>query len=100
MASAPLERQTETIMGSISGVSPTATAMAKKKALLHSCLVKPLIRKTRGTMTAMSWIMSHVKRLRPWSKLVGGSSSVMELAIVPRYVWTPVTTTTAVAVPL
>ena len=31
MARAPLERQTETIMGSISGVSPTATASAKKK---------------------------------------------------------------------
>ena len=34
MAMAPLERQTETIMGSISGVSPTATARAKKKASL------------------------------------------------------------------
>ena len=34
MASAPLERQTETIMGSISGVRPTATARAKKKAPL------------------------------------------------------------------
>ena len=32
MASAPLERQTVTIIGSISGVSPTATARAKKNA--------------------------------------------------------------------
>jgi hypothetical protein len=33
MAIAPLARQTETIIGNISGVSPTATASAKKKAL-------------------------------------------------------------------
>ena len=32
IAIAPLDRQTVTIIGSISGVSPTATAMAKKKA--------------------------------------------------------------------
>ncbi len=32
IASAPLERQTVTIIGSISGVRPTATATAKKKA--------------------------------------------------------------------
>ena len=32
IASAPLDRQTETIIGSISGVSPTATASAKKNA--------------------------------------------------------------------
>ena len=31
MASAPLERHTETIIGSISGVSPTATAMERKR---------------------------------------------------------------------
>ncbi len=53
MASAPLERQTATIMGSISGVSPTATARAKKKAPIQSALVSPLMRKTRGTMTRM-----------------------------------------------
>ena len=33
MPIAPLERQTETIIGSISGVRPTATARAKKKRL-------------------------------------------------------------------
>ena len=43
MAMAPFERQTETIIGSISGVSPTATARAKKNASLQSCFVKPLI---------------------------------------------------------
>src|SRR5271155_1339574 len=83
IASAPFERQTETIMGSISGVRPTATASAKKKALFQSCLVKPLIRKTRGTITAMSLIMSQVKRLRPWSQLGGGGSAGIEPAILP-----------------
>ena len=53
MASAPLDRQTVTIIGSISGVSPTATARAKKKASFQSPLVSPLMTKTRGTMTSM-----------------------------------------------
>jgi hypothetical protein len=42
------------------------------------------MRKTSGTITAISRIMSHVKRVSPWSKLVGGSSSVMALAMLPR----------------
>ena len=42
------------------------------------------MRKTRGTITAMSRIMSQVKRLRPWSKLVGAGSSVIEPAMLPR----------------
>lgn len=54
IASAPLERQTDTIIGSISGVRPTATAIAKKKAPFQSCLVRPLIKKTNGTITAIS----------------------------------------------
>jgi serine/threonine protein kinase len=34
-------------------------------APLQSCFVNPLMRKTSGTITPMSLIMSHVKRLRP-----------------------------------
>src|SRR5579864_1205578 len=100
IASAPWERQTDTIMGSISGVRPTATAIAKKNAAFQSCFVKPLMRKTWGTITAISWIISHVKRLRPRSKLVCTRSPVIELAIEPKYVLAPVVTTVAVAVPL
>jgi hypothetical protein len=37
IASAPFERQTETIIGSISGVRPTATATEKKKASPQWC---------------------------------------------------------------
>src|ERR1051325_3621243 len=51
IASAPLERQTETIIGNISGVRPTATAIAKKKASFQLCLNRPLMRKTIGTIT-------------------------------------------------
>ena len=42
MAIAPLERQTATIIGSISGVRPTATAIAKKKAALPISLREPV----------------------------------------------------------
>ena len=41
------------IIGSISGVSPTATARAKKKASLQSCLVRPLMKNTNTVMTTM-----------------------------------------------
>jgi hypothetical protein len=70
MAMAPLERHTETIIGSISGVRPTATARAKKKASIQLCLVSPLITNTSGTMTSMKRIISQVKLLTPLSKLV------------------------------
>ena len=62
---------TVTIIGSISGVRPTATATANSNASSQSCLVKPLIRKTSGTITTMKRIISQVKRLMPWSKAVG-----------------------------
>ena len=71
-------------MGSISGVSPTATASAKKNAALQSPFVKPLMSKTRGTMTAINFNMSHVKRLSPSSKLVCTRSPVIEWAILPK----------------
>src|ERR1039458_10519982 len=48
IAKAPLDRQTETIIGSISGVRPTATASEKKNASFQSCLVRPLMTKTSG----------------------------------------------------
>ena len=55
-------RHTETIIGSISGVRPTATARAKKKASIQSCFVRPLMRNTSGTITSMKRIISQVKR--------------------------------------
>ena len=50
MATAPLERLTVTIIGSISGVSPTATERAKRKASNQRPRARPLKRKTSGTM--------------------------------------------------
>ena len=84
MASAPLLRFTVTIIGSISGVRPTATDMAKTKASVQLCLVKPLIRNTSGTITAMKRIISQVKRLTPFSKLVLGRWPVMLWARPPK----------------
>ena len=62
MATAPLVRQTVTIIGSISGVRPTATASAKKNAWAQLPLVSPLMTKTSGTMTNMNRSSSQVNR--------------------------------------
>jgi len=48
----PFDRQTETIMGSISGVKPTATAIEKKNAYLIM-FSQSVNQKPRGTMTRM-----------------------------------------------
>ena len=61
MASAPLARFTVTIIGSISGVSPTATARPKSSASIQLCLVMPMMRNTTATITTMKRIISHVK---------------------------------------
>ena len=84
MASAPLDRQTETIIGSISGVRPTATASEKKKASFQSCLVRPLMRKTSGTITSMNRIISQVNLLTPLSKAVSTCWPARLLAILPK----------------
>ena len=76
---APRERHTETIIGSISGVRPTATASAKKNASFQSPFVSPLMRNTSGTITSMKRIISQVKRLTPLSKLVGAACPTMRL---------------------
>ena len=60
IATAPFDRHTVTIIGSISGVKPTATANAKKKACIQLPLVKPLMTNTNGTITSMKRSMSQV----------------------------------------
>jgi hypothetical protein len=81
---APFERQTVTIIGSISGVMPTATAIAKKNASFQSPLVIPLMRKTRGTITPMNRSMSQVNWDTPLSKAVWGCWAETALAMEPR----------------
>ncbi len=68
--SAPLERHTVMIIGSISGVSPTATDSANSKASTQLWLRNPTIRKVIETITTMKRIISQVKSRTPLSKLV------------------------------
>src|SRR6516164_2395306 len=100
MSIAPFARFTVTIMGSISGVRPTATATANSSASSQSCLVKPLIKKTVGTMTIMNRIINQIKRLMPWSKAVGTRRPAISSASCPKNVCAPVRTTMPVAKPL
>ena len=86
-------------MGSISGVSPTATEMAKRKAETQSPLVMPLTKKTTGTMASMNRISTHDTALTPLVKLVSGASWAMELAMLPKRVWSPIPSTKPVAEP-
>ena len=92
---APLARLTVTIIGSISGVSPTATEIAKRKAESQSPLNAPLMKKTAGAITAMKAIISQVNFLTLASKAVGSSTPTILSAIWPKTVLAPVATTTA-----
>ena len=100
MAMAPLDRFTVTIIGSISGVRPTATAIAKKNACSQSPLLRPLIRNTAGTITRIKRIISQVKLSIPLSKLVRTRGPAIACASEPRDVSLPVVRTAAVAVPV
>ncbi|CEJ14073.1 hypothetical protein BN1110_04400 [bacterium YEK0313] len=84
MATAPLDRLALTIIGSISGVRPTATEMANSSASLQSPLVKPLMAKTTGTMTSMKRMSSQLTLLTPRSKLVCARWPTIDLASDPK----------------
>ena len=84
IATAPLDRHTVTIIGSISGVRPTATATAKKKACIQLPLVRPLMRNTSGTITSMKRSMSQVNWAMPRSKAVCAGCSWRDSAMLPR----------------
>ena len=97
---APLARVDVTIMGSISGVSPTATDSANRKASGQSPLVKPLSSSTMGTMTSAKRINSHETLFTPsWNDVCTRSAAMVRCASVPKYVSLPVEITTAVATP-
>ena len=70
IAIAPFARLTVTIIGSISGVRPTATATANSSASSQLPSVTPLITNTRGAITRMNPSINQVKRVMPLSKLV------------------------------
>ena len=96
---APFARQVVTIIGSISGVSPTATEIPNRKASSQSPFVIPLIKNTNGTMTSINRIRTHETALTPLVKLVSTASPAIADAIEPNRVRSPVQTTTAVALP-
>ena len=100
IASAPLARLTVTIMGSISGVRPTATATANSSASSQLPLVRPLIRNTRGAITTMKPSINQVNRMMPLSKLVSTRCLAIALATRPKAVRGPVSATTPQPMPL
>ena len=70
IAIAPFARFELTIIGSISGVSPTATASANSAASVQSPLLKPLINSTTGTIISIKRISSMLTLLTPRSNAV------------------------------
>src|SRR5262249_9142553 len=96
----PFDKQTDTIIGNISGVRPTATASEKKNASFQSCFVNALITNTSGTITAIKRIINHVKRRTPRSNAVSICGPQRLLATLPKYVCAPVDKITAIADPL
>ena len=72
MATAPRARQVVTIMGSISGVRPTATETANSAASIQLPSEKPFRNSTTGTMTSMKRISTQETALTPFSKVVFG----------------------------
>ena len=99
METAPLARQVVTIMGSISGVSPTAIEIPNRNASSQSPFVIPLIKNTSGTITSIKRIRTQETALTPLVKLVSTASPAIADAIEPNRVRSPVETTTAAALP-
>ena len=89
-----------TIIGSISGVSPTATETANSNDCSQLPLLIPLMRNTSGVITMRKRISIQLTLLMPLSKLVSGRAPTMSFAIAPKLVASPVAATTATAVPL
>ena len=85
ITTAPLASVEVTIIGSISGVSPTATDSANRKASPQSLLVKPLISSTIGTITSAKRISSQLTLLTPvWNAVGVRSAAVTRVARVPK----------------
>ena len=81
---APSARFDVTIIGNISGVSPTPTANAKSTALIHSPFAKPFKRSTSGIMTREKRTSNQLTLLTPKSKLVLARYPASDRAIQPK----------------
>src|SRR5262245_1329453 len=100
IVTAPLARFVVTIIGSISGVNPTATDTANSNDCSQSPFSMPLIRNTNGVITIRKRINIQLTLLMPLSKLVSGLAPMISFAIAPKQVASPVAATTATAAPL
>ena len=100
MATAPLARLADTIMGSISGVRPTATDSANNAACTQSPFAKPLRKSTTGTMPTMNRMSTHDTAFTPFSKFVRTRVSATRRAKAPNSVSLPTAITRARAEPL
>ncbi|MNI83862.1 hypothetical protein D3C73_1407110 [compost metagenome] len=74
-----------TIIGSISGVRPTATDSANRNASVQSPLVQPLTSRTNGTITRAKRISSQLTLLTPaWNAVGARSLALLRWARVPK----------------
>ena len=100
IALAPLARFIVTSIGSISGVSPTATASENNTASIIFPLRMAFMANMNTTSTSTNLIMSHVKSLMPLSNEVSKLSLAIFFAIWLNSVYFPVVRTMHVADPL
>ncbi len=96
---APFARHVVTIIGSISGVSPTATEIPNRNACNQFPFVMPFITKTSGTIISIKRINTHDTAFTPFVKLVSTASSATDEAIEPKSVLSPTATITPAALP-
>ena len=86
METAPFARQVVTIIGSISGVSPTAMEIPNRKASSQSPFVMPFTKNTSGTITSIKRISTQETALTPLVKLVSTASPATADAMDPNRV--------------
>ena len=100
MVSAPFARDVVTIMGSSSGVRPTAMEMANNTACIQSPFVNPLRKSTTGTIASINRMSTQETELTPFSKVVLGGRWFSFFASIPSMVRFPTESTRALALPL
>ena len=83
---APFARHPVTIIGSISGVRPTATDIANKNAETQFPFVIPFKTNTKGTITSIKRISTHETAFTPFVKLVSTDSVAIADVIEPNNV--------------
>jgi len=81
---APFDRHTVMIIGSISGVRPTATDSANSSASIQLWLRSPTTRNVIETITTMKRIINQVKSRTPLSKLVASRLDIIFSASEPK----------------